>query len=323
MASVKYFDNRWNGNFGIGRYSRELLTRLNPEWTASELSGNPAQPLKAIQSTSLKYGARDLLYSPGFAGVITPARQILTIHDLIHLNGPDASVITRSYYNHFLKPLLLKSEIVLTVSSVSAEYIEQWVKNPRISIEIVPNGVSQAFVPRPGAEKPQDHPSLLYVGNDKPHKNVEVLFKALAMTPDAKLTVVSSQNAGFLSLAEKYEISSRVTVLSNLSEEQLAEHYRQSHATLMPSLLEGYGMPALESIASGTPVLYWKGCHSVRGIVGEKGLAVDAAADANQWAEAIRTLTNNPRQYDDQLASFQAPTWEDSATHLNEVLSKY
>ena len=89
-------------------------------------------------------------------------------------------------------------------------------------------------------------------------------------------------------MAERYGVSDRTYYIDGASDEELASWYRGAEATIVPSKLEGFGLPALESLSSGTPVIYWAGCRSVAEICGTDGLAVEDADCVDGWLDAVQ-----------------------------------
>jgi glycosyltransferase involved in cell wall biosynthesis len=282
-------DTRWKGKHGIGRYSAEVIKRLRLPWEA--IPGD--DPLSIISSfrrlRDSKGRSPDIIYTPGFNAFATQTPQLITIHDLIHLTatGP-RQVVYRAYYNDFLRPIVRRNRRVLTVSETSRAALDSWLHDDRVEIINTGNGCSEAFNPE-GPRYSPGFPYVLYVGNLKPHKNFPVIAKALAAVPDLHLVVVTSDSMKLDSLTSRLGIQKRTKQFQTISDEQLAEIYRGANWTVMPSLLEGFGLPALESISCGTPVIYWSGCQSVAEIVGSNGIGVTSATDNYEWIDAMRT----------------------------------
>src|SRR4051794_23961987 len=84
VALMIVVDGRWDGAHGIGRYAREVLLRLDTPWRPLRMSGRPASSLDPLRPRRLRRG--DLLYSPGYNPACLVPRQVITIHDLIHLH---------------------------------------------------------------------------------------------------------------------------------------------------------------------------------------------------------------------------------------------
>ena len=292
-----FVDDRYRGEHGIGRYAREVLERLHPEATPLELDGSPYAPTDAFRSLP-QVGAHDLVYSPGYGALVRAPKQIITVHDLIQLRSPwpgRAKFI--AYYGGAVRRVVRKAGVVLTVSETSARDIRAWVRDDNVRVVNAGNGCSAAFTPEgPQAEAPD--PYLMYVGNTRHHKNLGVVVRALALTPGVHLrAVIPSPEVPLAdALAAEAGVTNRVEWISGVDDEQLAALYRGAVATVMPSTDEGFGLPALESIACGVAVIHWRGCESVAEIVGDKGWALDDATDAPAWAEVFAIAASARRR---------------------------
>ena len=287
MTHQFWIDDRYRGSHGIGRYATEVLARLDLPWTRLPVVGKPGRPLDAFQRVRIPEA--DTLYSPGYAGFASRRRQILTIHDLIHLQTAwPGRAKYLAYYASVVRPAVRRAGVVLTVSETSRRAIREWLGDDRVEIVNAGIGSSAAFT-ADGPRAASGRPYAMYVGNLRAHKNVDVILRALTKSDDTDLHMLlpASEGASARARVTELGLTSRVTVLHDLSDQELAAQYRGATATVMPSTLEGFGLPALESIQCATPVLFWRGCASVRETVGERGVAVDDAHDPAQWALAL------------------------------------
>ena len=150
----------------------------------------------------------------------------------------------------------------------------------------VGNGVSAGFVqPRPAALPVSRR--FVYVGNFRPHKNFPVLLQALRLRPQYRLHVVCPDPAEAHHLVLAAGLEQQVQVHCDVSDTALAELYASSCAVLIPSTLEGFGLPAVEAMRCGRRPVYWRGCGSVAEIAVDQGIGVAEHHDASQWAEAM------------------------------------
>lgn len=313
-----HVDDRWDGLHGIARYAREVTQRLSVPWEPLGLSGAPSSPLCAFANVP-----RGLVYSPGYNAFLRADRQVLTVHDLIHLQTPwpgRAKYI--AYYNAVVKPTIKRAGVVLTVSETSREAIADWLRAPSVEIVNAGIGVSPAFH-NDVEPADADAPYLMYVGNLRKHKNVEVLIKALALVPDARLRVLipEREHAQLDSLLAAHGVADRVTTLPRMDDDLLARQYRGASATVMPSLIEGFGLPPLESIMVGTPVIYWRGCTAVAETAAGAGIAVDEPGTAEAWADALRRVASQPRAT--KVAPPRVYDWNETARTVSEVLARF
>jgi len=287
-------DTRRVGQHGIGRYATEVLSRLSVPWVPMNTSGNPSSALDFVRKDVTVDGRNpDLIYSPGYNGFLRPVRQTITLLDLIHLSSY-GSVKYRPYYELFVKPLLKRNGHVITISETSKTEIEEWLGDDRVEVINAGMGRSPEFVPD-GPAHSAERPYYVYVGNLKPHKNVDSIVKAMRNVADADLVVVFSDSEAVQSLAAEHGVADRVRTLSGVSDLQLAELYRGARATLQPSILEGFGLPAFESALCGTPVIFSEQCQSVREICAGGGIAIAHARDENEWAAAMNSVADGQR----------------------------
>lgn len=289
-------DTRWSGVHGIGRYASEVLPRLSVEWSALEVTGRPSDPQDFLRVRRTPTGAT--IYSPGYNAFAARAPQVVTIHDLIHLHPTTPRrAVYAAHYSAVLRPIVRRNRLVLTVSETSRRVIEEWVDDNRVRVVNAGNGLSSAFH-TDGSSPPDDgvDPYFLYVGNLRAHKNLDVVLRALARTGDCRLVIVMNDREGALQRASELGISARVDVRSGLTDDELAAVYRGAVATVFPSLIEGFGLPAAESIACGTPVIFWEGCESIAEISRGQGVPIADPHDDLEWAKALtQTLESRPR----------------------------
>lgn len=313
-----YVDDRYRGAHGIGRYAREVLSRLRPEWTRLDVDGSPHSPLDAFRS--LPGLARDaIVYSPGYGALARAPRQVVTIHDLIQLRSPwPQRAKFAAYYAGPVRHVVRKAGVVLTVSETSARDIREWVRDDSVRVVNAGNGCSHAF--RPDGDPPSSpDPYVVFVGNIRPHKNLDVVLRALVRAPGVRLRAVvpERERAVGAARAAALGVADQVQWLCGLDDEQLAALYRAASATVMPSIDEGFGLPALESIACGVPVLHWRGCAAVAEIVGERGWALDSARDAEEWAAGLTLALSHRRRVQPPHGDYD---WEATAAVVSTVL---
>lgn len=253
-----YFDERWQGPHGIGRYAREVAARCGME--PAKLRGSPLGLLDPLQmALKLPRLKAEHFFIPGFNPPLgNPCSFSLTLHDLIHLTvQEERSPAKTLYYNHLVKPALHRADRVFTVSNYSRERIIEWSGVEPEKILLSGNGVSPVFSPE-GACWPHKRPYLLYVGNQKPHKNIEGLIGAFAVSGLAKdfdLLLSGNLKSHIATMIETLGLNRTVQSTGLVSDADVPALYRSAYALIMPSRHEGFGLPVVEAMASGTPVL--------------------------------------------------------------------
>ncbi len=223
----------------------------------------------------------DLFFSPTYALPLALAsRSILTIHDLIHLIFPqDYGWKYRWYYRLVVRPALVRSRRVFTVSESSRRDIVAYLGGQEAKIEVIPNGLDSFWVPRPADPEFLQRYGLtagfiLYVGNSRPHKNFPRVLEAFRRllregTYPGKMVVV-----GLTPDQVPAELSRRLVVLPFCPDPELVQLYSSAQVLMAPSLYEGFGLPVLEAMACGCPVLVSR-TASLPEITGAAGLQVD------------------------------------------------
>lgn len=254
-----YADQRWIGDHGIGRFARHVLAGL--EYRPIALTTHPAAPLDAWRlARALKRSMpEDLFYSPGYnTPLFSAAPFVFTIHDLSHVYCPEnTSVAIQLYYATILKRACHRARTILTVSEFTRRQIAGWSGVPEQKIVNVGCGVDARYSPH-GELYGLPFPYLLCVSNRKPHKNeirmVEAFAKA-TIDPAIHLVFTGRPTEELEQGIARHQITGRVDFLGPVSEERVPSLYRGAKALLFASLYEGFGLPVLEAMACGTPVV--------------------------------------------------------------------
>jgi glycosyltransferase involved in cell wall biosynthesis len=320
------FDSRWIGNHGIGRSAGELQ-RLLPHLRPFKDERPPSHPLDPlVLSTALWRRKPDLFFSPGYNPPLTsPCPFVFTLYDLNHLHIPEnSSAAKRAYYKHIIRPACHKAAFVLTGSEYSRNQIREWAKIREEKIVNVGCGVGPPFCPT-GEKYDPGYPYVLYVGGRKPHKNLERLFQAFAASgvrKDVRLVLTGAHDAQMVAQIAKFDLASSVHFLETPHDDELARAYRGAVALAFPSLYEGFGLPALEALACGAPVLTSMVC-SLPEVVGDAAILVNPFS-VEAIASGLRRLV-----YDSKLrhqlqtkGPLQAEkfSWDQTAKKTGEIL---
>ena len=261
-------------------------------------------------------GPVDLLHAPDFVLPPTRARTLLTIHDLTFLVRPEcAEAGLRRYLATAVPRALRRADMVLVDSQATASDLARLlgVSGPRV--RLVYPGVEARFRPMPAAEVeplraalglPADF--LLFVSTIEPRKNLVRLLEAFALlvADGGRWTVDGGQGArdslqlviagrkGWLyeevfAAVGRLGLAGRVRFLDFFDDAQLPALYNLARAFVYPSLYEGFGLPALEALACGVPVVT-AAVASLPEVVGEAALLVDplnVASIAEGMARAL------------------------------------
>ena len=330
MKNTILADGRWQGLNGIGRFSHEVLSRLKE----TDICYEGPKPLSLknlwwhprwLKKQSSRY---NIFFTPGFNPVFTTdLPYVITIADLIHLYAPGhPHILKKLFYHQWIKPSIKNAYKVITVSEYSKKTIMSWTNISAENIITVGCGVSLAMSAQGNTFNP-GYPYLLHVGNTKPHKNVSRLFRAFALAKlpvDMKLILTGQITDELNTIIREYHLANRIIATPPLSETQLAEYYRGAHAVVFPSLYEGFGLPVIEGMASGTPVLT-STVTSLPEVAGDAALLVDPYA-LEAMIHGLECIV-----YDETLRAnlihkgllrAKTFTWEKTSAKIQNVLVK-
>jgi glycosyltransferase involved in cell wall biosynthesis len=178
-------------------------------------------------------------------------------------------------------------------------------------VTVIYNAIDERFLAPPDLERMDmirqryqlDHPFLLYVGNIKPHKNLERLIEAFAHAragglDDLRLVIVGDEISKYPALRQtvhRHRLDKHVRFLGFQPYDTLAAFYRLARAFVFPSLYEGFGLPPLEAMASGTPVVT-SNVSSMPEIAGGAAILVDPHQPASIAEGITVAVTNTARR---------------------------
>lgn len=318
------FDGRWRGNFGIGRYADELETRLAP---AKVVRSTRVAPLSPADPAYLLYrtvrSRADLFFTPGFnASAPGPFRQLLIMHDLIYVRTQPPGSLKRRYLELVVRPAIRRTGTVLTDSEFSRGDVAEWTGLDPSAVVVCGGGLNAAFhgaaVPTVGAPLR----SVLFVGNDKPHKNLATLLAAIALLADVTLVCVGVDPQQTRPLAVAAGVGDRVSFHQGLSDPEIVELYRACDVLAFPSSYEGFGLPALEAMSQGKPVVF--GSDAVAEIVADTGRRTSDPHDAEELADLLAraVATDSPAAATARIARAATYTWEAVAERVSGLVTE-
>jgi glycosyltransferase involved in cell wall biosynthesis len=270
---------------------------------------------------------------------LVPCRAVVTIHDCIHLMFPQylPHRLAHGYARANLWAAAKRAERILTVSETSKADILRYCDVPADRIIVVHNAIDERFATPPGDEEVArvreryrlDGPFALYVGNIKPHKNLERLIDAFDLVRRGgferlELLIIGDQISKYPRLrraVDQHKLHKHVRFLGFVADDTLAALYRLATVFVFPSLYEGFGLPPLEAMASGTPVVT-SNRTSLPEVVGDAAVLVDPYSAAS-IAEGIQTVLSDAglRQTLSArgLARAREFSWEASVRRIHEV----
>ncbi len=292
-------DARKIRDFGIGTYIRNLVSgigeidRKNNYLLLTGPAGREAlehlpENFRLVSQQAPVYSIReflqvswqllrlrvDLYHATHYVlPLMVPCPVVVTIHDIIHLLYPEylPNQLAFHYAERMIHRSLQRGNRIIAVSENTRSDLMHYFSIGGEKIEVIHNGIEECFrrpvaaaeltswMERLGLERPY----LLFVGNPKPHKNLDNVIKAYAAAlrrhefPHPLVCVGGRGNTEFKirQRAEQLGIGNRVLLLGHVDQQALPAIYQGAALFLYPTLYEGFGLPVVEAMASGVPVI--------------------------------------------------------------------
>ena len=259
------------------------------------------------------------------------APAVVTVHDLIAFrlaaNQPPVSTWLRR--RHF-RPLRRASGLAFTSEFSRRDFLTRF-DYPEHRTTVIHHGVSDAFGPRDRAasrnalQLPHDRPVLLHVGSEERRKNVETLLEAVAVLvkerPDLLLLRIGGGSSRSRRLIARLRLERHVRYVPGISDSQLAACYSAADLFVFPSYFEGFGLPVLEAMKAGCPVVAAR-ATSLPEITGEAALLFEAM-DVAALARTVGSLLDDASQREELrrrgMARAAGFTWERAARQTLEA----
>lgn len=273
---------------GIGRYTYELVKYMASEGDVKllllvnnlKLSTKLFHGLNNIEFVKMKskflsigeqielplvlnrYKDEYIFHSPSFvSSPLIKCKMVMTIHDLNHLKFPQYyTPFHKYYYKYIVKKSAQKCNSILTVSNFSKNEIVNWLGCEASKVIVTYNGVNSEFkkiidknkINRIKEKYKLPDEFILYIGNLKPHKNVERLIEAMSLVKESKKLVINGcLNKSIKDIINRLNLQHRVQFIGYVDEKDLPVLYNIAQIFVYPSLYEGFGLPPLEAMACG------------------------------------------------------------------------
>ena len=314
-----FFDNRWSGNNGIGRYSKEMSLIAN---LVQIKFINGAHPTKLFELFKPVFHREktDIYYSPGYIARPFFNSQIITIHDLILLESGIGNLVHKIYFNFYLKPRVKSGKIrVVTVSEHSRRNIAEWAGLPLTKISVIPNGVSKEIL-RAGVTlnpKPRGK-TLMFLGSMKSHKRFDLFVESINLLVEPYSIILVGPDLNVAKIAERHFVNH----LENVTDVDLARAYLESNVVVVTSQYEGFCMPVLEGSYLGCKILHLGVLPTIREIIGESSFSTFGSTNPADISREIQFAVNSkPRLSEqDRRNLVKKFNWENSRNKLKDIL---
>ncbi len=272
-----------------------------------------------------------LLFSPvPEAPLYKGCRSVVMVHDLIPLRFPNLTSPLLPYFRYYVPRVLQEALHIVCNSQATAQDLVDFYGIKSQKITPIPLGYD------PGHFKPQIEPAqgtyFLYVGRQDPYKNLHRLITAFAALPqkeDYQLWLAGTSDPRYVpqlqQVAESLGVSEQVKFLGYVSYQELPLLYSQALALVFPSLWEGFGIPVLEAMACGTPVIT-SNISSLPEVVGDAGILVDPY-NISALTAALSTVAQDSqlrsKMRNLSLKRASQFSWQQTGETTREVLSGY
>jgi glycosyltransferase involved in cell wall biosynthesis len=316
-------DARMLRSTGIGTYLAALLPRivrrldrarfclLGDPAALTELSADPR-----VEARALTAGIYSALEQPGLFlrtprdtqvfwaphvnfPLASPGRLLVTVHDAFYLKPPPEArprFDKALYLGALMRALPRRAKAIATVSEFTKRELEQALGPFRVPLEVVHNGIEPLWLEPSSAPSPHDKPYLLFVGNLKPHKNLlrtlSAFGKVAERVPHDFLVVGGGDREQYRDAMDARH-ASRVRFLGPLGTDALHATVGNAAGLVLASLYEGFGLPPLEAMACGVPVLVSRAA-SLPEVCGDAALYCDPMSVDDIARGIEELLTSEP-----------------------------
>jgi glycosyltransferase involved in cell wall biosynthesis len=289
---------------GVGVYSREILGglavtnraeswqwfyRFNRYWRAR---GLPKPPNVTRRFLSDSWGNRSATIFHGLNQRLPKRRfrrQVATFHDLFVLSGQYSTPEFRARFALQAEEAAAGSDLVIAVSAFTASQIEHYLHVPGARIRVIHHGV----IPRPIPHLPREK-VVLCVGAIQKRKNQAMLIRAFRAMPEDWILVLAGSR-GYEAESALLHANGRIRVTGYATEEEIAAWYARASIFAFPSLDEGFGMPILEAMAAGVPVIAGNR-SALPEVSGDAAEQIDPDSEEQLAAALLRLATDEARR---------------------------
>jgi glycosyltransferase involved in cell wall biosynthesis len=297
------------GLSGVGVYSRELLNGLTAtdfaegwDWFYRSQRYFRARRLPKPSNVSRRFladswGNRAADIFHGLNQRLPKRRfrrQVATFHDLFVLSGDYSTPEFRERFAKQARDAAAGADLVIAVSAFTASQVEQYLHVPGSRIRVIHHGVVRRRIPRLAREK-----IVLSVGAIQRRKNQAILIRAFRALPD-EWTLILAGSQGFegeeaVREAADSPVAGRIRITGYLTDEEIGDLYARAAIFAFPSLDEGFGMPVLEAMSAGIPVIAGNR-SALPEVCGDAAELIDPFSEDDLASGLLRLATDETRR---------------------------
>jgi len=324
---------------GIPRYARHLTAALKERRDIDlvEIGGGRREKRHTLRRRLVTLGldlawhpllgrmraaavGADIYHSPGFRGPVSKGKipTVVTIFDLVSILFPElASPSAKLYGNRAQRRMSVLADRVVCISNDTANDVETIFRVHPDRIRVTPLGVDDVFFRPPSLPSLVSEPYVLFVGSEQPRKNLERLEQAMVMLRTRGfphvLVTAGADAWGRVDIGASF-----LRRMGNVSDDQLVSLYANSSCLAIPSLHEGFGLPAMEAMAAGTAVVAAR-VAALPDVTGGAAVLVDPL-DPTDIADGLERAITHRDEYVEagrrRVADF---TWQRTAALTADV----
>lgn len=340
---------------GIGTFLKNLIPHFPPQSTtllvyAEDLqkeSWLKAYPIRICQSPIYSIGEQieiprrippcQIFWSPHYNVPLLPVRakkRVVTIHDAAHLAFKESMDWKKNLYAQLMfRQAVTRSDRILTDSIFSQQELSKYLGISQEKITVVYPGVDvERFSSPPSPEtqealiKKYNLPPVFFffIGNLKPHKNLKLIIDAYKQSDFVIPTVVAGKVDNLLQpdpLVKK--VSKQIHIIGEVLDQEVPHFYKMATALIFPSFYEGFGLPPLEAMASGCPVIA-SNRASIPEVCGEAAYLINPDSP-QELLTALHEITHNldRREHFKKLGQSQMWrfSWNKTADHYTTLIN--
>lgn len=320
---------------GVENYAKNIFEQLKEKCEINYTKPKTTNKYLAHLWThfSLPFKQGDVLFCPAnIAPIYVPKSKklVVTIHDVAFIIQPKSfSNFFRSYYRLVMPFIIKRADKIITVSEYSKQEIEKYYPLSKNKIEVIYLGLHKCFAKMDNKEKKKQ---ILYVGSMNERKNFVGVLKAFQLINSSKykLLMVGNFSSNFAVDQESKKLlvavqnDQNIEFKSNVTNKELVQIYNESKLFVFPSFYEGFGLPVLESMVCGTPVI----CSNTTSLpeVGGDAVVYCNPHDIEDIREKIEQVLDDENLQNEMIIKGIERTklfsWEKSAREHIEVFTK-